>query len=159
MLANPLEGTFDLSQCGDAAKYICISTGYRKGKKETNRNKIEIWITPRFLIEKELNTTSQQYKTIMDPTEWPTSKPLGIFWNLGDEGGYFGDYLVNNEFWHSYDWRGNKRTPDNFYDKWRESKRGTAGSYALQTVLQGNNTLWCNYQGNHKTLQCFFMTE
>ncbi|WP_032113621.1 hypothetical protein [Candidatus Paracaedibacter symbiosus] len=36
-LGNPLEGTFDLSQCGNVGKYLSISTGYRKGKKQENK--------------------------------------------------------------------------------------------------------------------------
>ena len=39
VLPNPLEGTFDLSECGDAGKYLSVSTGYRKGKKAENSSK------------------------------------------------------------------------------------------------------------------------
>ena len=60
-LANPLEGTFDLSKCGDAGNYFSISTGYRKQKIAKNESKVEIWFAPRFLIEKELKTTASHF--------------------------------------------------------------------------------------------------
>lgn len=63
---NPLEGAFDLSQCGDTGNYLSISTGYRKKKIAENANKVEIWFAPRFLIEKELGTTAGHFKPIMD---------------------------------------------------------------------------------------------
>jgi len=65
-LEYPLNGTFDLSRCGDMGKYLSISTGYRKGKQSENKDKIEIWIAPRFLIEKELNTTASHLKPRMN---------------------------------------------------------------------------------------------
>jgi hypothetical protein len=81
-LKNPLESTFDLSQCGDTETYLSISTGYRKGKKLDNANKVEIWFAPRFLIEKELNTTAGHFKEIFE--EWSEENaPVGIFWTWG----------------------------------------------------------------------------
>jgi len=81
-LLNPLEGMFDLSQCGDASKYLSISTGYRKGKKIENEDKVEIWLTPRFLVEKEIQGEAQHLQTIF-PNKWPAEAPIGIFWNWG----------------------------------------------------------------------------
>src|SRR5579871_3206007 len=52
-LMNPLEGTFDLSTCGDADQYLSINTGYCKGKRVENVNKVGIWFVPRVLIKKE----------------------------------------------------------------------------------------------------------
>ena len=49
-LANPLEGTFDLSRCGDAAQYLSINTGIRKVQAPANASKVEIWFTPLFLV-------------------------------------------------------------------------------------------------------------
>ena len=80
-LANPLEGTFDLSSCGDTGNYLSIATGYRRGKKTENANKLEIWITPRFLIEKELTTNAGHFREIMN--KWPTTAPVGLFWTWG----------------------------------------------------------------------------
>lgn len=84
-LRDPLNGTFDLSSCGDASKYLSISTGYRKEKKSENENKIEIWITPRFLIKKELTTTAQHFQEILKEyePEWPNTAPVGLFWTWG----------------------------------------------------------------------------
>lgn len=81
-LANPLEGTFDLSKCGDAGKYLSISTGYRKGKKPENDNKVEIWLTPRFLIEKNLEGDASHFKDIMGSWD-ATAHPLGTFFTAG----------------------------------------------------------------------------
>ena len=81
-LANPLEGTFDLLQCGDMEKYLSISTGYRKVKKTENAKKSEIWFVPRFLVEKEINGGAGNFKKIF-PDKWPESALVGIFWTWG----------------------------------------------------------------------------
>jgi hypothetical protein len=80
-LVNPLEGTFDLSRCGDAGKCLSISTGYRKEKKAENVNKVEIWFALRFLIEKELKTTAGHFQYIYD--YWSIRAPVCIFWTWG----------------------------------------------------------------------------
>jgi hypothetical protein len=82
-LANPLEGTFDLRSCGDAENYLSISTGYRKGMKEANRNKVEVCFAPRFLIERELGTTAGHFRGIMNANRWPRTAEIGIFWTWG----------------------------------------------------------------------------
>jgi len=82
-LTNPLGGTFDLSRCGDAEKSLCISTGYRKGKIAANANKIEVWLTPRFLIEKDLRSTAKHFEPIM--TQWnPAKAPIGMMFTWGN---------------------------------------------------------------------------
>jgi hypothetical protein len=91
-LKNPLEGTFDLSKCGDTGKYLSINTGYRKGKKQENANKLEIWFVPRFLVKKELDTTAQHFKEIF-PAKWPKTAPVGIFWTQGSW-----DYLDSYDY-------------------------------------------------------------
>ena len=53
-LINPLEGMFDLSQCGHTSEFVSISTGYRKEMKLENKGKYEIFLAPRFMIEKKL---------------------------------------------------------------------------------------------------------
>lgn len=81
-LANPLEGAFDLSQCGDAGQYLSISTGYRRQEKSTNTNKIKVWIAPKFMMEKELSNTTQ----LLRPTlpEWTVPRSLlGMFFTWG----------------------------------------------------------------------------
>src|SRR5262249_35837814 len=61
-LRNPLEDTFDLSQCGDTGKYLSISTGYRRQVNPANANKVEIWFAPKFLIDKYINSTAGHFK-------------------------------------------------------------------------------------------------
>jgi hypothetical protein len=85
-LANPLEGTFDLSRCSDTGKYLSISTGFRTGKKPENANKVEIWLTPRFLAERVLNNTAANHylRSITTPGNWDAAEaPVGIFWTWG----------------------------------------------------------------------------
>ena len=55
-LTNPLEGTFDLSRCGDIGRHLSIATGYRKAMNPKNVNKVEIWVTPWFLAQRKSDT-------------------------------------------------------------------------------------------------------
>jgi hypothetical protein len=114
-LSNPLEGEFDLSRCGDAGKYLSINTGYKKSKISSNANKVEIWITPKFVIDNALNTTAKHFKDIS--SKWTTDATVGMFWTWGGSeivsGNY--DYLIN-------------KFPDelilnNFYDNWKSETR------------------------------------
>ncbi len=91
-LGNPLEGTFDLSQCGDAGKYLSISTGYRKEKKPENEDKVEIWFAPRFLIEKELKTTAKHFQEIYG--NWNENAEVGMFWTWWNDDLKYFDYLT-----------------------------------------------------------------
>jgi hypothetical protein len=114
-LANPLEGTFDLSRCGDAGKYLSIATGYRKGKIAANASKLEIWITPRFLIEKNLQGNASHFKDIMG--NWDATKaPLGAFYTWGgwDDLGWY-DYATTQDF--------DTFSKEDFYGKWYSTRR------------------------------------
>ena len=92
-LKNPLEGRFDLSKCGDAGDYLSINTGYRKGKKQENANKVEIWLTPRFLVEKEQSGSAKHLQPIMG--EWNKEISVGVLYTWGGSAdmSYF-DYNV-----------------------------------------------------------------
>jgi hypothetical protein len=94
-LWNPLEGTFNLSQCGDTGLYLSISTGYRKVKKAENADKVEIWFAPRFLVEKEINSTVGHFKGIF-PSKWNDNASVGMLWTWGgwDNLGWY-DYLTS----------------------------------------------------------------
>lgn len=115
LLANSLEETFDLSQCGDSGQHLSISIGYRKCKnaENANKNKVEIWLAPRFLIEKNLGTTASHYQPIM--ADWNAAvAPVGVFWDWGtwDNLGWF-DYLTSNSF---------DQVGDNdLHEKWRRA--------------------------------------
>lgn len=83
-LVNPLEGTFDLSNCGDAGNYLSIATGYRKVQTPANANKVEIWFTPRFLVDKEMSQLAQNHHMRAIIGNWDAVRaPLGIFWTWG----------------------------------------------------------------------------
>ncbi len=110
MNPNTLEGTFDLSRCGDTGQYLSINTGYRKRKNPANKDKVEIWFCPRFLIEKELNSTAGHFRDIMTVTRWPQSAPIGVFWTWGSWDVKYYDYLTTN----TYDQLGN----NNLYEKY-----------------------------------------
>ena len=81
-LLDPLEGTFDLSQCGDLGEFLSISTGYRKGKRLENAYKHEIWFTLRSLVKRDIERKSSHFKEIF-PNKWQENKPVGIFWTCG----------------------------------------------------------------------------
>jgi hypothetical protein len=88
-LDSPLEGTFDLSDFGDIKNHFSIRTGYKEYIIPDNRDKVEMWICPKFL-----GATAPQFRSIM--SQWES--PIGYFWTFGshDVGDNF-DYLVNTE--------------------------------------------------------------
>jgi hypothetical protein len=109
-LSNPLEGTFDLSRCGDVGNYLSISTGYRKGKKEESKVKIEIWIVPKFIVEKDLITTARHLNPIMSSF----ASPIGLFWTWGGwENLSWYHYLIGRSF--------DKISSENLYENWIKS--------------------------------------
>jgi len=127
-LVNPLEGTFDLSQCGDVGEYLSISTGYRKEKKAENVKKIEIWLAPRFLIEKELKTTASHFKKIY--SDWKEIAEVGLFWTCGGDeelGDY--DYLITENMDNLF--------KNNLYKKCYSGTRQQAGKGVRSTTLDG----------------------
>ena len=108
-LSNPLEGTFDLSRCWGASEDLSISTGYCKEKKPENAGKVEIWIAPRFLIEKELDTTAAHFKPIM--ANWKHEAQVGMFWTWGGSDNMDRyDYLINQSM--------SELSNGNLYEKW-----------------------------------------
>lgn len=79
-LLNPQEGIFYLPE--GARDFLSVSTGYRKEMVLENENKIEIWITTREYIKRELKEgRAKQFQGILQ--EWKLSAPIGIFWTLG----------------------------------------------------------------------------
>ncbi|RZI45831.1 hypothetical protein [Candidatus Finniella inopinata] len=119
-LRNPLEGTFDLSGYDDTGQYLSIATGYPKEKNPENADKIEIWIAPRFLIEKELTTTAGHFKGIM--SNWPSTVPVGIFWRWGGWNNLeWMDYLTTNSL--------EKIGDNNLYRKYQFSQNSDEENY------------------------------
>ena len=116
-LANPLDGTFDLLRCGDTGKYLSIATGYRKSQLPVNQGKVEIWITPKFVIEKDLNTTAKKYSKIINTlklsSEW--TSPIGILWTYGKWSDSDGncDHLTYKSF--------EEISTENLYENWKGS--------------------------------------
>ena len=112
-LANPLEEAFDLSRFGDVGQYLSIATGYRKSKKAENASKIEIWITPWFLIKEELLGSASHFANIMGSWD-PRTAPVGIFFTWGgyDILGWY-EYLTTEGM--------DECVNTNFYEKWVDS--------------------------------------
>jgi hypothetical protein len=82
-LPNPFSGKFDLSKCGDAGTYLAIMTGFRKQKREANKDKIEVWIAPYASIEKFKDSTAMHVEPILE--KWDGKKaPLGLFYTWGN---------------------------------------------------------------------------
>lgn len=83
-LINPLEGTFDLSNCGDTGQYLSIATGYRKAQTPANAWKVEIWFTPWFLVDKKMPQLAPNHHIRAISGNWDVaSAPIGIFWTWG----------------------------------------------------------------------------
>lgn len=137
-LVNPLESEFDLSGCGDAGQYLSINTGYRKGKIAANANKLEIWFVPKFLVEKELNTTAGHFRGIM--SKW--TAPIGIFWTWGgwDKMEWY-DYMVTKT--------PNELSQKNLYENW-------ISAAALQTDLLVHHYTM-RLEAGHKTKYFMFI--
>jgi V8-like Glu-specific endopeptidase len=111
-LTNPLEGTFDLSRCGDTAQYLSIATGYRKGIKAENKDKVEIWFAPRFLIQRELATTAGHFREIEG--KWAAEAAVGMFWTWGNwDNMEWYDYLVSQNM--------ENLSKINLYENWHKS--------------------------------------
>jgi TPR repeat protein/ankyrin repeat protein len=105
-LANPLEGTFDLSTCGDTGKYLRIATGYRKDVK--NDSKVEIWFTPRFLVESNLKASACHFQPIFG--KWDARNAVGIFWSWSNDALKHFDYLTTQTM--------DQIGSENLYEKW-----------------------------------------
>lgn len=78
-LPNPFAGSFDLSGCGDADKYLSISMGLRKGKKDSSKDKSEIWLIPRFLAMQKLEGSASYLKGTMG--RWSAEIPMAVIFN------------------------------------------------------------------------------
>lgn len=127
-LSNPLEGMFDLSRCGDVGKYLSIATGYRKGQKAENKDKTEVWIVPKFVVERNQATTAKHLAPIMDKF----TSPVGVFWTYGgwansaEKMGWY-DYLTVQNF-------EALSNGENLYEKWqRQDGAGGSGSATCGT--------------------------
>ena len=117
-IVNPttLEGTFDLRGCGYTGTYLSINTGYRKGLRAENSNKVETWIVPKFIVERDIGTTARHLAPIMDSF----SSPLCLFWTWGgwDNMDWY-DYLVGRNF--------DDVGSENLYENWKKSSQDERG--------------------------------
>jgi TPR repeat protein len=132
--ANPLSATFDLSRCGDAWKYLSINIGYKKAINGANKDKTEIWICPKFLAERELDTfkigggifskPKHPFAKIMDGWE----APVGYFWTWGgydvESDNY--DYLLAGIV---------MKNDENLYDKWWRGHHSFSEAYSPLALL------------------------
>ena len=133
MNPNTLEGVFDLSRCGDAGKYLSINTGYRKEKKAANKDKVEIWFAPRFLIEKELGATAGHFREIMTDAKWPKTAGIGLFytWGSWDNLGWY-DYLTTNN--------PDQLGDNNLYEKWTVTVAAARSAIATLRCLGAHHS-------------------
>lgn len=100
-LEKPFSGEFNLSTCGNIVRkprsfsnegylselgYVnqnfSIRTGYRKEKIKESENKVEIWFTPRFIVNRESSIASHLASVLPEWNDAVVS--IGIFWNFGD---------------------------------------------------------------------------
>lgn len=80
--SSPFDFQFVLSECGEAGKHVCIKTGYRRESTQDHQDKTVIWITPRCMVVKDLETIAPYYKRIMH--EWLPEVPFGLFYVWGN---------------------------------------------------------------------------
>ena len=176
IFAQTLEGEFDLSRCIYTRKYtetvdkkilgiktgteviqktetinayvnLSINIGYRKSKKPANANKIEIWITPKFVMEKALNTSAKHYGPIMTADKW--TSPVGILWTYGNWSDTDGDcdYLTNKQF--------DEISTKNLYENWVSCSR--VGSKACMMVPPTSSYAWTQVVYRHaRVVQIYF---
>ena len=78
-LYNPFAESFDLSGCGDVGQHLSISMGLRKGKKDSNKNKSEIWLIPRSLAMQKLEGNASYLKGTMG--QWRAEIPVAVIFN------------------------------------------------------------------------------
>ena len=124
-LWNPLEGTFDLLQCGDTGEYLSISTGYHKGNRPENDGKVEIWFAPRFLVKKEIDTTAGYLKAIF-PSKWSESAQVGMLVTSGWGMLCMYDYLTTENV--------DNLSKINLYENWK--KASVAPLHCLSKEVQ-----------------------
>lgn len=92
---SPFGYDFNLSKCGEAGKHVRIQIDYRREKDPQSKDKMEVWIAPKFIVQKDLSTTAAHYEPIM--SEWLPEASFGIFytwWNWYDMNWY--SYLVTH---------------------------------------------------------------
>jgi len=164
-LANPLEGTFDLSRCGDTGKHLSIATGYRKGKKAENANKIEVWIAPRFLINQELGTSATYLAPMMD--DWNVNpESIGLLWTWGGADNQHSVYCNSVDMTKNMhqNFSGSGRRAPVIWAQQNQSYATAQGSYF--TGVQGgwiyfnnNNTPDQSYPLSPLASQCYKMLE
>lgn len=114
-LRNPFADRFDLSVCGDAGKELAIMTGFRKKERWGHEGKIQLWVTPRFVMEKFKESSAKHFKPIMKT--WDEKEaPVGIFYTNG----------YNHDDLEWYDHLTNKSlkflSSENLYKNWYDSK-------------------------------------
>jgi hypothetical protein len=92
--ASDLDAPYDLTACGDTAKHLDIWRGLRTRKLPENENKLEVWLTPRFLVEYNLDLYASHYRPIMGSS----TAPIGLFMNWGGwDNLNFYDYLTTDD--------------------------------------------------------------
>jgi hypothetical protein len=79
-----LDEEIDLSQCGDAGQFLSINTGYRKDRKPENADKVEVWITPYYFVERNLEGSASRFKGTMMRSWIPFESPVGMFFTFGN---------------------------------------------------------------------------
>lgn len=92
---NPLEGTFDLSRfveaTRNAAGLLTVSVGYKKERSAVNLSRVEVWVVPKFIVEKDQATIAAHFSPIIGEF----IAPVGLFWTTeNDEDLKPYDYLV-----------------------------------------------------------------
>lgn len=116
---DTLEGEFDLTglkaEGYDVSQYLSINLGYRRGKNPAHKDKVEVWILPQFLMDRDKDGPAHHYQSTLRG-KWESD--VGILWTWGnwqkDDGDC--DYVINKKFdeinnnnllklWHTFAYR------------------------------------------------------
>ena len=123
---NPLESTFDLSGCGDAGKYLSISTGYRReATKSVNPTKWEVFITPKFLIEAHKTASASHYAPICNAS-W--TAPFAVIQD-------YGGWTDINWYWYNTTITDQELNTQNLYEIYQDKsteQQYTASQYTAR---------------------------
>lgn len=79
-LPNPLNGSFDLTACGTLRKHFRVSIGYKTQTLPGDR-RTEVWITPRFLVEQNLDGSADYFRWIFNAF----TSPVGLYWGIAND--------------------------------------------------------------------------
>lgn len=124
-LKNPFAGMFKLSEWEDKNKVLAIKTGIHEKNIDPKNNIIELWLAPRFMVEKFIKSSTKHFLEPMMTWTFPgmdlwnkDTAPMGIFYNLREwDHQKRNDYLIHENL--------ASISSRNLYENWCHSRPST----------------------------------